>query len=196
MATKAATKPAAAKPVAKKPVAAKAPAPTAEKKERAVDAQGRRVKTPGEPALARYAEIEPTTLQHSFADWLTENTGYKVDAQSVALATALRGEFQKSPENQADLKERREAAAAAKAAKEQRAADRKAKAAEEAAKPKVTKAAKAAEAEEEDEAPAKKPVARRAPTAAAKAKEAAAASAAKPKRRRAPAKAAALEDEI
>lgn len=178
----------------------KTPAPTAERKTRTVDPQGRRVKTAGEPSLARYAEIEPTTLQESFADWLTKNTGYAVDAQSVALATALRGEFQKSPENQEDLKARREAAAEAKAAKEQRIADRKAKAAEEAAKPKATKAAKVveeAEEEEEAEAPAaKKPVARRAPSAAAKAKEAAATAAAKPKRRRAPAKAAVLDDEI
>ena len=177
--------------------ATKTPAPTAEKKTRTVDPQGRRVKTAGEPPLARYAEIEPTTLQESFADWLTKNTGYAVDAQSVALATALRGEFQKSPENQADLKARREAAAEAKAAKEQRIADRKAKAAEEAAKPK--KAAKVVEEaeEEEDEAPVvKKPVAKRAPTAAAKAKVAAATAAAKPKRRRTAAPAAALEDEI
>lgn len=177
---------------------AKTPAPTAEKKTRAVDAQGRRVKTPGEPTLARYAEIEPTPLQHSFADWLSTNTGYKVDAQSVALATALRGEFQKSPENQADLKARREAAAAAKAAREQRIADRKAKAAEEAAKPKVAKEPKVkVVAEEGDAAPvAKKPTARKAPTAAAKAKTAAATAEAKPKRRRTAAPAAALEEEI
>lgn len=177
----------------------KTPAPTAERKTRTVDAQGRRVKTAGEPPLARYAEIEPTPLQQSFADWLKTNIGYEVDVQSVSLATSLRGEFQKSPENQADLKARREAAAEAKAAKEQRIADRKAKAAEEAAKPKVAKAAKVVEEAEEEEAEApvaKKPVARRAPSAAAKAKEAAATAAAKPKRRRAPAKAAVLDDEI
>lgn len=70
-----------------------------------------------------YLEKAPTDLQERFAQWIQDATGYEPNdpddfATGVQLATALRMEFQRSPENQAVLEERR---AAAEAAKEERA---------------------------------------------------------------------------
>lgn len=80
------------------------------------------------PELAAYAEKDPTELQEMFADWLSTKTGYDVDVKSVALATSLRGAYQKSPENQDHLAARREAAELRVAEREKRAAERENKA--------------------------------------------------------------------
>jgi hypothetical protein len=140
------------------------------------DAAGRRVKTAGEGALASYAEKTITPVMQDFADFLTSQTGYKVDPMSVQLGSALRGTFQKSQFNQdriATRAQEREAEAtaklqraadreAARVAKEQekadRAASKEAAAAAKAAAPKPEKAAKApakAAATKATKAPAK-----------------------------------------
>lgn len=87
------------------------------------------------PPRAAYAAKEPTELIIQFCRYLTEQTGYEVDPLSVYLGSALRGDFQKSPENQSRLAEQAERIAAEKVAREQRKADRAAKA----AAPKVEK---------------------------------------------------------
>lgn len=43
-----------------------------------------------------YAAKDITPTMAAFADWLTKETGYKVDARTVALAGSLRSEFQAS----------------------------------------------------------------------------------------------------
>ena len=59
--------------------------------------------------LQNIVDKEPTDLVIRFAEWLEDNSGYKVDMKSVHLATAARMMFQKSDENQKVLEERREA---------------------------------------------------------------------------------------
>ena len=91
-------------------------------------------KTTKAPRLAHYATKEATPTMQAYAEWLTRETGYAVDVQSVVLASWLRGEFQKSEENQrriADVKTRKTEDAAARAAKR---AEREAAAKERAAK--------------------------------------------------------------
>lgn len=77
-----------------------------------------------EPDYTAYADKAPTDLQERFAAWIPEVTEYdpssaktKVEAfnEGVRLGTALRMEFQRSPENQELLKEKKAAAAAKKA---------------------------------------------------------------------------------
>lgn len=63
-------------------------------------------------SIAQRAAVAPTALHESFAAWLTEQTGVEVDLKTVQLVTIFRMDFQASPENQADLKARKEAAAA------------------------------------------------------------------------------------
>lgn len=58
----------------------------------------------------------PTQLHEDFAQWLYIQTGVKVDLKTVQLVTTLRHDFQASPENQANLAERKAKAAAAKKA--------------------------------------------------------------------------------
>ncbi|PNG96568.1 hypothetical protein [Streptomyces malaysiensis] len=58
----------------------------------------------------------PTALHEAFAQWIYEQTGFRPDLKSVQLAVALRMDYQASPENQADLAERKRKAAAAKKA--------------------------------------------------------------------------------
>jgi len=87
------------------------------------------------PPRAAYAAKEPTELIMQFCHYLTEQTGYEVDPLSVYLGSALRGEFQKSPENQRRLAEQAERIAAEKVTREQRKSERAAKA----AAPKVEK---------------------------------------------------------
>lgn len=73
-----------------------------------------------------YLDKEPTDLQDRFATWIIEKTGYEpgsvkaegVFRDAVQLATALRMEFQRSPENQEVLAERRAAAAKRKEERE------------------------------------------------------------------------------
>jgi hypothetical protein len=66
-----------------------------------------------------YAEKEPTDLQTRFTDWIPEVTGFDPNgckskaaafAEGVRLAVSLRMPFQRSPENQELLAERRAAA--------------------------------------------------------------------------------------
>jgi hypothetical protein len=62
------------------------------------------------------AAAEPTELHKAFAHWLFIQTGIKADLKSVQLACTFRMDFQASPENQANLAERKANAAAAKKA--------------------------------------------------------------------------------
>ncbi|UYL85336.1 hypothetical protein SEA_HAGER_43 [Microbacterium phage Hager] len=112
------------------------------------DAAKRRVAKKGEPPRANYAEKAIPTVIQNFVDYLTEQTGYEVDPRSVYLGSALRGEFQKSPENQKRIADRqaeieREAEERAKRAEERAAkkAEREAAAAEKAAAAKEAKSA-------------------------------------------------------
>lgn len=158
--------------------ATKAPAKTAATPK--TDVAGRRVKKAGEPAKALYAEKAIPTVIAGFADWLTAQTGYEVDPRSVYLGSALRGDFQQSPENQKRLADRAAEIEQEKADREQRAIDRAAAKVEREA----AKAAKAAEPKAEKAAPAKSAAKTSAKTATAKAAPA----------KRTPAKAAAKTD--
>lgn len=132
------------------------------------DAAGRRKGTKGEPPRANYAEKEIPTVIQNFVDYLKEQTGYEVDPRSVYLGSALRGEFQKSPENQKRIADRA-------AEIEQERIDREARAEERAAakaEREAAKAAKAAEPKAEKAAP--KSAAKTAPAKKAPAKTAAA----------------------
>lgn len=65
--------------------------------------------TNNKPALAHYADKPLTPVIADYVAWLKAETGYEVDPMSVALSSALRGVFQKSPDNQqriADAAER------------------------------------------------------------------------------------------
>lgn len=72
-----------------------------------VDAANRRVKKAGEAEFAKYVDRDITPRMQEFAEWLTKNTGYEVDARSVYLSSSLRATFQSSPENQKRIEERR-----------------------------------------------------------------------------------------
>lgn len=102
----------------------------AELKPKTLDAAGRRVKTPGEPPLAKYADKEPTELQRRFAQWIHEKTGVEPDLATVALAVNLRMAFQRSDENQVFVKQSRERAAAQREAKAARSTKAESKPAE------------------------------------------------------------------
>lgn len=149
------------------------------------DVAGRRKGTKGEPPRANYAEKAVPTVIQNFAEYLTEQTGYEVDLRSVYLGSALRGEFQKSPENQARIEARaqeivaeREAREAAKVARAEAKAEREAARAAKAAEPKAEKAAPAKKAPA-----AKAPVAKATPAKKAPAKPAAKAAPATTRRR-------------
>jgi histone H1/5 len=155
------------------------------------DVAGRRQKKAGEPTHANFVEKAIPTRIQEFADWLTRETGYEVDARSVYLGSALRGTFQKSDENQERIAARkieleneaeakvtraaereqakldREAARAAKAEEREKAAAERAAAKEAAAKEKAAAPAKTTAAKA---APAKAPAKRAAATKAAPAK--------------------------
>ncbi len=138
---------------------------------RKTDVAGRRIAKKGEPINAKYVDEDRTIpdVINDFVDYLEETTGYDVDARSVYLGSALRGQFQKSEGNQARI--------AARAAEiEQEKIDR-AKRAEERA------AAKAAKAEKAEKAAPKTATAKAAP-----AKKAAATKAAPVPTRRRPAR--------
>ncbi|MER7731936.1 hypothetical protein ABTX80_13740 [Streptomyces erythrochromogenes] len=70
------------------------------------------------------AASEPTDLHKAFAEWLFIQTGIKPDLKTVQLTCAFRMDFQKSEENQKDLKARK---AAALAKKQKAAADKRAR---------------------------------------------------------------------
>lgn len=113
---------------------------------------------------------EPTAMHTSYADWITEQTGYEVDAKSIQLGTLLRGEYQKSDVNQALMASRAEERAAEAEAREQKKEEREAakeeKAAKAAEKKAAAKEAKSAEKPAAKKAaPAKKaPAAKKAPS--------------------------------
>jgi len=106
---------------------------------------------PAPAPRAALAEKDPTPLHENFANWLTRETGYEVDLKTVQLAAVLRGAFQKSEENQADLEQRRAAAEQRVAAREERAQERATKA----AAPKTEPKAAAAPATPKPKAPKK-----------------------------------------
>jgi hypothetical protein len=62
---------------------------------------------PKSPLHADVHEKKITRTQQAFADWLTENTGYEVDAESVKLAVRLTTQFRQSPEIAAAREARR-----------------------------------------------------------------------------------------
>src|SRR3546814_13019037 len=66
--------------------------------------------TPSKKTFAERAAAEPTELHKQFAAWIEEKTGQKVDLKTVQLASVLRMDFQRSDENQAALKERKDKA--------------------------------------------------------------------------------------
>ena len=84
--------------------------------------------------LAAHAAKEVTPTMLTFSDWLTAQTGYKVDERSVQLGSALRGAWQAEQRTAKDTKPRRAAKAPAKAAA-------KPVAVKPATKPRVTKGA-------------------------------------------------------
>ncbi|QNN98607.1 hypothetical protein SEA_AESIR_41 [Microbacterium phage Aesir] len=158
------------------------------------DAAKRRVAKKGEPPRANYAEKAVPTVIQNFADYLTEQTGYEVDLRSVYLGSALRGEFQKSPENQKRIADR---AAEIEREREERAAKAEERAAKKAEREAAAKE-KAAAAKEAKSAPkastAKAPAAKTAAAKKAPAK-AAATKAAPATTRRRPARPAASKGE-
>ncbi|WNM69117.1 hypothetical protein SEA_MORTYSMITH_40 [Microbacterium phage MortySmith] len=158
------------------------------------DAAKRRVAKKGEPPRANYAEKAVPTVIQNFADYLTEQTGYEVDLRSVYLGSALRGEFQKSPENQKRIADR---AAEIEREREERAAKAEERAAKKAEREAAAKE-KAAAAKEAKSAPkastAKAPAAKTAAPKKAPAK-AAATKAAPATTRRRPARPAASKGE-
>jgi len=125
----------------------------------------------------KLVDKDPSDLHERFAEWLVDKTGYEdVDTKTVQLACSLRIEFQKSPENQAVLAEKRAAAEEAEAKREEKREAREQKKREEAeAKAKKAATAKAKKAapveadEDEAEEPPAKPVSRRRRGSAAKA---------------------------
>ncbi|MGO4428964.1 hypothetical protein AB4Z54_62105, partial [Streptomyces sp. MCAF7] len=66
-------------------------------------------------SFAERAQSEPTDLHKNFAEWIKEQTGYEPDLKTVQIVCAMRMDFQRSEENQADLKARKQAAAKKKA---------------------------------------------------------------------------------
>ncbi|QKY78610.1 hypothetical protein SEA_DRYAD_72 [Streptomyces phage Dryad] len=160
--------------------------------------------------FTKLVDKDPSVLHERFAEWIADKTGYEdVDVKSVQMACALRIEFQKSPENQEVLAERRADSEKREAEREEKREAREAKKREEAeakakkaAAAKVKKAAPVEADEDEAEEPPAKPTSRRrrgtATTAKAKAapveeaEEEAEEPAAKPvsRRRRRPAAAA------
>ena len=80
---------------------------------------------PGKAEMSKdyreYAKKEITPTMEAFAEWLTKETGYKVDARTVALAGSLRNDFQASDSWKADPRNpvlSREAKAAERAAEQ------------------------------------------------------------------------------
>jgi len=142
----------------------------AAKKTSTTDVAGRRVAKKGEPTHANYVEKAIPTRIQEFADWLTRETGFEVDARSVYLGSALRGTFQKSDENQERISARQQEILDQAAAREQAKIDREqAKVAREAARAAKAeeKAAAAAAAKAEAAAAPKAAPAKKAPAAKA-----------------------------
>jgi hypothetical protein len=87
-----------------------------------------------------YRDKPATRVQEAFADWLIDNVGVEFGTKKeeqawrdgVRLGASMRMHFQRSPENQQDLEERRKAAEALKAERANGTGRRGRKAAEEA----------------------------------------------------------------
>ena len=170
-------------------------ATNANTKKRTLDAAGRRKKTANEPEEARLLEAEPTDMQELFAEWIEQQTGYKVDVRSTILASLLRAKFQKSPENQqrlADNKARREQEAIDREQRKQERAERREAKIAAAAEREANREVKSKEKAEKPKPAAKKTAEPKAkPAAKTPAKKTAAPAkkaAAKPAPRRRPAK--------
>lgn len=87
-------------------------------------------KTSNPAPLAHRIPAEVSPVITAYAEWLTEQTGYKVDPMSVYIGSQLRSTFQKTPANQQRIAESAKARAAQDAAKAARKAEREAKVAE------------------------------------------------------------------
>lgn len=85
------------------------------------------------------AEVSPVIT--AYAEWLTEQTGYKVDPMSVYIGSQLRSTFQKTPANQNRIAEAAKERAAQDAAKAKARAEREAATAKKSAEPKADKPA-------------------------------------------------------
>ena len=143
------------------------------------DGAGRRVAKKGEAPRANLVEKDITPVMDAFVDYIKRETGYDADPRSVQLGAVLRGDFQKSPENQKRIADRKAELEAEAEAREERAAERERKRAEKAAAPAKEKPApkstaksvsttaktKAAAASAKPAA-SKRPVAKTAPVAA------------------------------
>jgi hypothetical protein len=77
--------------------------------------------TKKQPAQAHRATQPITPVMQELVKYIEAQTGYKADPMSVQLSGLLRGEFQKSPGNQARLAAQTERVAAEKAARAERA---------------------------------------------------------------------------
>jgi len=124
--------------------------------------------------LGHYMDKEPSKVHENFAEYVGEMVGYDADIKTIQLVIALYQKFQKTPEQQAFNKAKKEASAEAAEAREAKRA--KAEKAE-VSTPKArtssrTKAASAAEEVEEEEAPARPARGRRGAAPAAPVKRA------------------------
>jgi hypothetical protein len=87
-------------------------------------ARGKKADAPVEPDYTVYADKEPTDLQSRFGEWVIDKTGIEFSTkkeeaafkEGVRLGTALRMQFQASPENQEVLEARKAAVEERKAA--------------------------------------------------------------------------------
>lgn len=99
-------------------------------------------KTSNPAPLAHRVPAQVSPVITAYAEWLSKETGYKVDPMSVYLGSQLRSTFQKGEANQARLAQAAKDRAARDAEKAQRKAEREAAAAAKAAEPKTTPAPK------------------------------------------------------
>ena len=83
--------------------------------------------------LAHRVPAEVSDLINTYAEWLTEQTGYTVDPMSVYLGSQLRSTFQKGGANQARLAQAKKDRLAQEAAKAKARAERETAAAAKAA---------------------------------------------------------------
>lgn len=80
-------------------------------------ARGKRAEAPSKVDYTPYADKEPTDLQRRFGEWILDKTGIEFGTnkeeaafkEGVRLGTALRMQFQGSPENQEVLEARKAA---------------------------------------------------------------------------------------
>lgn len=125
-------------------------------------------KSSNKAPFAKIGEKEPTALHVEFLEWLETNTGISgLDLKSVQLATVLRGDFQRSDQNQKRLQASKAAKAEAAKARAAAKAEREAKSAQKAAAKKAAPAKKAVAKKSSPpakKAPAKRPTKKAAST--------------------------------